>query len=187
MCKICIIAAVWLLEKKKNIYIFLQRVHYLREEKGANLLVFSEKWLSRIQGFFNVSQFYWKNIAEFDARILHTRLICRSKIFFAAERSPLEYFEQELLFVWNWYYCPKVFFFFAKIIIKEKTIDWNWSVYVVLKNSIIVFANCEKNAKSFLRWPGSRLSRQYVLTTLPNLLDKKKVFQSQTYFYIHMY
>ena len=83
--------------------------------------------------------------------------------------------------------AQKWFFFFAKIISKEKTIDWNWSVYVVLKNSIIVFANGEKNAKSFLRWPGSRLSRQYVLTTLPNLLDKKKVFQSQTYFYIHMY
>ena len=109
MCKICIIAAVWLLEKKKYIGIFLQR-----EEKGANLLVFSEKWLSRIQGFFNVSQFYWKIIAEFDARILHTRLICRSKIFFAAERSPLEYFEQELLFVWNWYCCPKVIFFLQK-------------------------------------------------------------------------
>ena len=131
-------------EEKK--YIFLQR-----EEKGANLLVFSEKWLSRIQSFFNVSQFYWKIIAEFDARILHTRLICRSKIFL-----PLS------ALLWNIWagaaVCLKLillpksdfffFVFFAKMILKEKTIDWNWSVYVVLKNSIIVFVNCGKKKQN---------------------------------------
>ena len=134
MCKICIIAAVWLLEKKN---IFLQRVHSFREEKGANLLVLSEKWLSRIQSFFLML------VVSFTERILQNLMqefyildLYVEVRFFC--RSPMEYiFEQELLFVWNWYCRPKVIFI-AKIILKEKIIHWIWSVYVVLKNSIIV-------------------------------------------------
>ena len=41
-------------------------------------------------------------------------------------------------------------------------IDLIWSIYVVLKNSIIVFANCEKKMQNHFcdDRPGSRLSRQ---------------------------
>ena len=91
MCKICIIAAVWLLEKKN---IFLQRVHSFREEKGANLLVLSEKWLSRIQSFFLVL------VVSFTERILQNLM----KEFYILDlyvevrffcRSPMEY-----LYIW---------------------------------------------------------------------------------------
>ena len=81
---------------------------------------------------------------------------------------------------------PKRDFYCTKNI-KRKMIDLIWSIYVVLKNSIIVFANCEKKCKIIFAMTDRAvvcLDSYVLLTTLPNLLDQKEVFWSQTYFYI---